>query len=283
MRKDSSTLPIKIFIIVILVNTFYIFCSRFSTNYSNLVEDADIKILLIGSSYFSYNNLPYLLKQLNTAQAKDVFIDYRIQNGTYLDFHALNPTTELKINQSPWDYVILQGCCTNAGYPDTHHLIFPPYARHPLKSSLETLKQKILSNNDSTKIVYCLPWAFEDGTTWIQNQNDSYEDMQKKIYDNVTSLAHELDIMTAPVGWAWYKVLQDSSKLHYLHLSDWNHPSRRGSYLMACVIYSTLYLDSLENVDFYAGLPEDEARYFQTIASQTVLDDPEVWNLINED
>jgi len=280
MKKNSSTSLIKILILVISVN---IFCSSFSTNYSNQVEDADIHILLIGSSYFSYNNLPSLVRKLTQAEEKKVFIDYRIRNGTYLDFHASDQTTEAKIKQSPWDYVILQGCGSNAGYPDTHHLIFPPYVRHPLRSSLETLKQKILNNNDSTKIVYCLPWAFEDGTTWIQGQNDSYEDMQKKIYDNVTSLVNELDIMTAPVGWAWYKVLQDSSKLHYLHRSDWNHPSLRGSYLMACVIYSTLYLDSLGDANYYAGLPKDEALYFQKVASQTVLDDPEVWNLINED
>ncbi len=29
-----------------------------------------------------------------------------------------------------------------------------------------------------------------------------------------------------------------------VHMSDWNHPSLKGSYLMACVIYSAVFQES---------------------------------------
>ena len=256
-------------------------CSQFLPNITDPTnsENNDVKVLFIGSSYFSFNDLPQLVKKLIKEEGKDVFIDSRIINGKFLDFHAGDVTTESKINQQPWDYVILQGVCINAGYPETHQRIFPPYERHPLKSSLETLKQKILANNVNTEIIYCMPWAFEDGTTWIAGQNDTYEDMQKKIYDNVIELARELDIIISPVGWAWYEVLKDTQWLHYLHLSDYNHPSLSGSYLMARTIYVTLYQERLEDVNYYGGLHEDDALYFQTVASQTVMNDLILWNL----
>ena len=81
-----------------------------------------------------------------------------------------------------------------------------------------------------------MAWAFEDGMTWYQDWTDTYEDMQLKIYDTVLEYAEEIGFMIAPVGWSWYKVLEELDyPLHYLHMGDWNHPSLKGSYLMACM------------------------------------------------
>ena len=62
-------------------------------------------------------------------------------------------------------------------------------------------------------------------------------------------------------------------------MSDWNHPSLKGSYLMACVIYSTVFQESTVGNTYHAGIPEEEAVYFQTVASDTVLNNLELWNI----
>ena len=105
--------------------------------------------------------------------------------------------------------------------------------------------------------------------------------MQIKIYENTLQYSDDVGFVIAPVGCAWNTVLKEKKyPLHYLHLSDWNHPSLRGSYLMACVIYATIFQQDLSGIDYFAGLPEDEARYFQAVASSTVLDSLELWNII---
>ena len=230
-------------------------------------------ILFIGSSYFSYNNLPGMFAELAHANSKNIYIDNYIVNGKFLDYHASNPSTLNKINEKDWDYVILQGVGRQMAYPEV-------FRDHPAYPALKTLHDKISENSESTKMIFCLPWAFEDGMAWLEGWTDLYDDMQKKIYKNTLVYADEIGFMIAPVGMAWYRVLEEKNyPLHYLHLSDWNHPSLRGSYLMACVIYSTIYRESSSGIKYYSNIPKDEALYFQDVASSTVLDSLQLWNI----
>lgn len=266
----------------LIIISLIFYCHRDScTQPRNPTPEPEIcKILFIGSSYFNYYNLPDMFKNLAEAEEKKVLIDRSTKNGTYLEYHSTNPTTEQKINEQKWDYVLLQGVCTNCGYPDTHHQIFPPHQSHPLKPALETLYQKIKANCESTKVVYCMPWAFEDGTLWLEGGSDTYFDMQQKIYNNALKFANEIGLVIAPVGWVWNEVLKTKIKqLHYLHLSDYNHPSKRGSYLTACVIYATIFREELKEVNYFVGLPENEAIYFQSVASEIVLNNLSLWNI----
>lgn len=231
------------------------------------------EILLIGSSYFNFNNLAVLLKHLADSSGDDIYIEMYGQNGLYLADHAASSGTESKINERDWDYVVLQGVGILVAYPEH-------FSDHPVYPALVTLKDKIQENCPSTKMVFCMPWAFEDGMTWYQDWTDTYEDMQIHIYNNTLQYSDEIGFEIAPVGWAWYAVLEEYNyPLHYLHMSDWNHPSLRGSYLMACVIYSTVLQESTVNNPYHAGIPEEEADFFQAVASDTVLNNLELWNI----
>jgi hypothetical protein len=230
------------------------------------------KILFIGSSYFNYNNLPNLFENLTDYSGNEVYIDQYIPSGLYLSDHANSSITESKINEKDWDYIILQGVGRITAYPEF-------FTDHPVYPALETLQNKISKNCESTKMVFCLPWAYEDGMTWY-GWPDTYADMQMKIYENTLQYSNDLDFPIAPVGWAWYAVLEEENyPLHYLHMSDWNHPSLKGSYLMACVIFSAIFQESSVGNTYYAGLPEEEASYFQTVASNIVLDSLDLWNI----
>jgi hypothetical protein len=238
-----------------------------------------VKVLFLGSSYFGYNNLPGMFQNLAESGGQDVIVDKNYINAGYLDDHATSATTAAKINSQQWDFVVLQGVGSIMAFPDTHQNIFPPYVRHELRAALVTLKNKIETNCADTKMVYCMPWAFEDGTTWLPGYNDTYFEMQQMIYDNTLLFSDDVGFVIAPVGWAWNEVLEVKTRLHYLFQPDWNHPSLRGSYLMACVIYSTLFQETTNGNPFYAGVPASEARFFQSVASILVLNNLELWNL----
>ena len=242
-------------------------------------EPGDLLVLFIGSSYFAVNDMPGLFDRFAEDAGKAVYIRRDVISGNYLDYFAQSSWTEQVIQEQDWDYVVLQGGCQNAAYPDTHHEITPNSGYHPVYPALETLKEKVEANHSATRLVYMMPWAFEDGMTWVEGMTDTYLDMQQKIHDNALIWADSLGILVAPVGWAWREVLSEEQPQHFLHQSDWNHPSVRGSYLSAGVVYATLFTESAEAVRYYAGLEAEEAQWFLTVASGIVLDNLELWNL----
>ena len=186
------------------------------------------------------------------------------------------------IQEREWDFIVLQGGCQNAAYPETHHLITPKSGYHPVYPALSALQAKIEANYANTRMVYMMPWAFEDGMTWAAGQTDTYDDMQQEIYDNTLAWADTLGLTIAPVGWAWRAVLNEDPPQHYLHLDDWNHPSLRGSYLSALVIFATLFVESVEDLAYHQGLDEIEAQHFQEVATTVVLGNPELWKILPE-
>ncbi|MFC2135240.1 DUF4886 domain-containing protein [Bacteroidota bacterium] len=236
-------------------------------------DQDEISILFIGSSYLNFNNLPAVFENLAINAGKNVYIDRRILNGTYLDFHASSNDTEVMINERQWDYIILQGGGSNLAYPNE-------FTAHPVEPALTTLEQKIHSNHAGTKIVFLMPWAFEDGMVWYNGWTDDYFDMQQIIYDKTLQMADNIDFIIAPVGWAFKPVMEENNQLHYLYLSDYNHPSVKGTYLAACVFFSTIFQESCLGNTYTENVTGQEAQYFQTIASNTVLDNLDLWKII---
>lgn len=232
-----------------------------------------LRILFIGSSYFNYNNQPELFKQLSLAGGKELRIDQYMPSGLFLSDHANKPETLSKIRADSWDYVILQGSGPGMAYPDS-------ISDHPVYPALKKLIKSISRSDKDCRVVYCMPWAFEDGMTWKKGWSDDFLEMQQKIEATTLQYACDLGFMVAPVGMAWSRVLNEKSfPLHYLHFRDWNHPTKRGSYLMACVIYSTIFRESCADIAYSAGLDRDEAQYFRELASRVVLDSLQLWNI----
>ncbi len=232
-----------------------------------------IKILLIGSSYFNYNQLDQILTEFCSGGDRDVMIVKEGDNGLYLADHARRLETANRIRSENWDFVILQGVGTLTAYPDiiTHHPVLP---------ALAALKKQILDHCSSTRIIFCMPWAFEDGMAWQAGWTDQFPEMQQKIYENTLAYTEQLGLMVAPVGWAWNQVLMEKGfPKHYLHLSDWNHPSLRGSYLMAAVLYSTLFKEGTTGITYHSGLDQAEALYFRQVGSEIVLNSLELWRI----
>lgn len=226
-----------------------------------------VSVLLIGSSYLGYNDFPNMFYNFCKSGNKELIIGQAIEYGKLLDYHAENQSTIEKINSRKWDFVILQDAPSTIGYPDDHHLIFPSYTKHETYKAIESLNNTVKSNNAEAKTILIMPWAFEDGLTWIPGQSDTYEIMQRKVYDNSISWARSLNIGLSPVGWAFNEVIKTNKQLHYLFLSDFNHASYRGSYLMACVLYTTIFNKSCINNNYYGYITRTEAEYFQSVAS----------------
>ncbi len=242
-------------------------------------EDGDLRVLFIGSSYFEVNDMPGIFEQISEDAGKPVYVRRHVFSGNYLDFFAGTEWTAEVLSEQDWDYVLLQGGCQNAAYPEDHHMITPNSGYHPVFPALQILKAQVAANYEGTRMVYMMPWAFEDGMTWVQGMSDTYMDMQEKIRDNALAWADSLDIALAPAGWAWREVLSDDHEQHYLHSSDWNHPNWRGSFLSAAVLYATVFQESATGSNYHGALGVEEAFWLLDVGSRTVLDSIELWNL----
>jgi len=102
--------------------------------------------------------------------------------------------------------------------------------------------------------------------------------MQFQINQGSMEIAQELGVSVAPVGVAWTTVRGAYPQLT-LWQDDGSHPTMTGTYLAACVFYAVIFRQSPAGLNYTAGLPNETAQSLQTIAGQTVLQNPGEWNL----
>ena len=242
-------------------------------------EGGDLRVLFIGASYLAVNNLPGLFAGMAEVGNKQVYVAKRVQSGFYLDYFAVDQATSRAIQDHEWDYVILSGGCQTAAYPNTHYLIKEDWGNHNPLPALKRFREKVSASNPDAKLVYIMPWAFEDGMTWIPGQEDDYFAMQDSIRTHALAWADSLDLVVSPVGMAWKAIMESGVPEHYLHEGDWNHPNPRGSFLSAATLYATVFKETAGNLGIHWILDEEEARVLLQVGSTAVLDSLALWNI----
>ncbi|QYS86240.1 T9SS type A sorting domain-containing protein [Flavobacterium oreochromis] len=103
---------------------------------------------------------------------------------------------------------------------------------------------------------------------------------KKKIKDSITAIARGLKIPFAPAG-ECFKEHYNTNKDLLLH-GTYNdvHPGLKGSYLVACSIFNTLYQENVSPCNFYGGVDDVTATYLQRISDNVILKNKPSW-LIN--
>ena len=251
----------------------------FSEANANIQSKSDnIKILFIGSSYTGLYDVPDMVQIFSDSANHQIIVDTYLEFGSSLYEISQNIDIRAKINSNKWDYIVLQDAPHRVAYPDYYYSLIPWADAHALPPTLKIFRDMAIENNPETHVVFFMPWAFKDGMLWIQGQTDDFFSMQEKIYTNSLIIATDLNLKIAPVGWAWYQVLKEPHNNIELFNPDLSHSSLEGSYLTACVFYVTFFKEIL-NSSYYSSVTPEIATYLQSIASATVLDDIESWNL----
>ena len=269
----NSIIKFKFTLIFILISNLFI---------GNIRGQSDtLSILLIGNSLTGYNDLPVLLENLANDTNQDILVESYIRYGKSLHEISSHNALITKINSRPWTHVVLQDSPYKIAYLNSYNDIIPSADPNPLLPTLKRLRNIVIENNNKTKVIYFMPWAYKDGMLWISGQTDDFFDMQEKIMTNSILCADSLNLQIAPIGWAWYTVLKDRNLAEYYNIElfdpDLSHPSLTGSYLSACVLYVTIFNKELKS-NFYSSLVYLIAEYLQTTASSVVLESTEKWN-----
>ena len=121
----------------------------FSINY--LSAQDTLRVLFLGNSYTSYNNLPQLVQSLSSSAGKTLIIDSNMPGGFLMSGHANDGTTFSKISQGNWDYVILQ---EQSQIPTIDYIRY-----NDMYPAMTDLKSIIEQYNPCAKIITYMTWG----------------------------------------------------------------------------------------------------------------------------
>ncbi|MCT4583193.1 MAG: PKD domain-containing protein [Flavobacteriales bacterium] len=233
-----------------------------------------LNVLFLGNSYTGVNNLPSLTAQLATSLGDTINYDSNTPGGQTLQGHSTNSTSLNKIAQGNWDFVVLQDQSQRPSFPPSQVATeVYPYAA--------TLVDSIRSANVCTTPLFYMTWGRENGdqqNCQFYTPICTYDGMQQRLRESYLEMTYNNQASVSPVGVAW-KYTRDHFPNIDLYTSDGSHPSLAGSYLAACVFYSSMFRTSPEGATFEAGLPTSTASTLQNIAKLIVIDSLETWKI----
>ena len=224
------------------------------------------RVLFIGNSYTSVNDLPGTLAALAKAGGHPIQPGMAAPGGWTLAQHLNSAETLTALDSSKWDFVVLQEQSQIPSVEPTRTQEMYPAAR--------ALVQKI--HLAGAQPIFFLTWAHRDG--WSDFNLPDYETMQLQINQGYMTIANEMNTPVAPVGYAWLTAWLQDPQLG-LWQADGSHPTELGTYLAACVFYAVIFRQSPEKNSYLAHLPAATAHYLQSLAASTVLSNPSQWNL----
>jgi hypothetical protein len=224
------------------------------------------RVLFFGNSYTYENDLPGMFAELARSGGHKVETGMSTEGGWSFADHVKSSGTAEILKSKQWDYVILQEQSEMPAFEQSRTQNMYPAAR-------ELVRQVRAS---AAKPVFFLTWAHSDGLP--DNGLPGFEPMQVQLDQGYLAIARELNVAVAPAGYAWMIALRQNPALN-LWQNDGSHPNEQGTYLAACVIYATIFRQSPEGLNYRANVPEEIALFLQKIAAESVLSNPDQWNI----
>ena len=226
----------------------------------------ELQVLFIGNSHTFHNGVPEMFESMARAGGHSVRADMEAHGGWTLLDHAQSVETTQKIRSTEWDFVVLQEQSDVPSFSNSRDQeMFP---------AIRGLHNEISARGAET--ILFMTWGHRDGS--LAEGVGGYGAESAAIESAYVKIGDELGIPIAPVGVAWWNAMQGSTSLN-LWLEDGNHATEEGSYLAASVLYRVILGQSPERNDYAAGIPNDWALFFQTVAAETVSANLRRWNL----
>ena len=179
------------------------------------------RILFVGNSFVSRNDLPRLVADLAGSAGRAVETAAIVAGGASLRRHVNAGAVSQALGGSRWDFVVLQEQST-----------LPIKNRKRYHENVRELDPQIRAAGAAT-VLYM---------TWARR---AAPQSQGQITEAVRAIGEEIGARVAPVGVAWEAVAATHPQID-LFVADGSHPTAAGSFLAACVLCATI-LDDVEH------------------------------------
>lgn len=230
-----------------------------------LPKDKEYSVLFVGNSYTFYNDMPEVIfKTICDKAGYSVKVDSVTRGGYYLHQFASSrdeygAELENKLAQNEYDFIVLQEQSGN-----------PAYNPNNFFSGARTLVRKIRRSSDA-EIVFFETWGYKTGYHLLPTHGGDTATMEMKNRAAYTAIAEYLHAEVALVGVAFKDVFENSRVEVYD--ADHSHPSKNGSVLAACTIFSTIFKHDIRDVNFEVGVSRNEIKVLKNAAYNAVFED----------
>lgn len=219
------------------------------------------RILFIGNSYTGGTRPAFdqLVKALPDPKPT---VAYRLHGGWLLEKHLADAKTIETIEKGRWDIVVLQEQSQAPSLPGKFSKSF-----HDSVAAFAGLIRKA-----GARPVLYMTWGRRDGDARNRAVNPDYETMQNRLSRGYRTAGDAHGIAVAPAGEAWRLVREADAALGAeLHRGDGSHPSAKGAFLSACVLYATLFGADPPQLSRLSGLAAEEIALLRKAAQAAVV------------
>ena len=239
-------------------------------------QNVEKRVLFLGNSYTSANNLPQLIADVATSMDDTLVWEKETPGGYFLYDHSVNSSSLNKIAAGNWDYVVLQDQSQATTLPDS---------QMPLViSSAQKLDSLINKANPCAETMFYMTWGRKNGDPFFYQiyypwyADSTYEYMDSLIHDRYMQMSVTNKAEVSPVGAVWRYVRENYTGME-LYQADGSHPSITGSYLAACCFYTALFRKDPTQITYNSVLPNSEAAIIKNAVKLIVYDSLLNWNI----
>lgn len=243
------------------------------------------EVLLVGNSYTQANNLRSILSDI-ISQSNPANTSELSGGGMRLDQHAGRMNTQgdewdTTLANTDLDWAVFQDQSQVPGFPRTSS-----YWQDSLDGLLDLTSRVEGVGGES---VLFMTWGYREGDSSNPVRYPDYKTMQSHLqsgYEDFrdNSSNSQRTVWIAPVGLAYENIYDDivstgsspldSSSLFWnLYSGDGMHPSLTGSYLTACVVYSTIYGNTTAGQSDSANIDASTKLALQQASDDVVFND----------
>lgn len=228
------------------------------------------RVLFIGNSYTSVNNLPSLVSQIYSASGET--LDYSMSAPGGCTFQQHCSVSLPYIQQGNWDYVVLQEQSQLPSFPLNQFM----QESYPYAQELCSL---IREYNPDAKILFYMTWGRKNGDP--QNGQYypplyTYEGMDSLLHARYLMMAEDNEACVSPVGAVWHQIRDQYTDLE-LYQSDGSHPSYLGSYIAACSFYTSFTGRNPLDISWNGSLEDNIANIVKNAVKTVVYDSLSNW------
>ena len=178
------------------------------------VNRVDLRVLLIGNSHSSKNDLPEMLEAMLEAGGASATA-HAVRYWGFLAEHLEDGRTQEALDSERWTHVVLQA----QKYSTTGRFSYPTDAAE------EWIRR--------ARRIDAVPILFPE---WARR---GHPDEGARIYTLHTYIASREPACVAPVPIAW-EIVRDRAPRLRLHAGDGNHSNKSGAFLTALVLYEVI-------------------------------------------
>lgn len=259
----------------------------------HLASDAhadDVNLLFLGNSYTVFNDLDQVTIGLFEAAAPtDTHAAVRLAGGGYtFPMHLAQAdgtsgdtawSEALVTGSTEWDWVVLQDQSQIPGFPSDNTDYLASLA------ALGPLDAMVIDKHGQS--ILLMTWGRLHGDTDNPDIYPDYPTMQGLLATGYTNYAASITTgsrtaWVAPAGLAWRHIYDaevasgvdptaPGSLFYALYFDDGSHPSPLGTYLTACVVYTTITGNDPVGLPAPETVPADAVLDLQEACAATVF------------